>query len=453
MSQIADKIVMHRRFICVESAFGQQGHNKFWYVTVHSNGDLTTEWGRVGGPESTKTKSFGSADLAIAEAEKQIKKKTKGKKSKDGKPDSRYEEIDIVSTETGEKTFGGGNRTGLSGTSLEREAAQQIAKGDKKIEALVRYFAKKNIHNITKNTTLTYDKATGLFSTPLGVVGQQNILDAREILAELSDFVRDDRLEDDKAIPLLDKYLRLVPQSTGRNRPSLEFLIPSLSEVDKQSSVLDSLQASLDMVKNAPPDVKKKKDEPNIWNIHVSLCQDSKIVRKIHKLFNKTKQSVHTSSSLSVKNVYYVEHDAMNKAWSSRGAKLMNIWELWHGTRVGNILSILSNGLVIPPSSARHCTGRMYGDGLYFSDQSTKSLNYAQGFWGGGAYDNNCFMFLLDVAMGKYFIPRGFMGSKCPKGYDSTYAQARKSGVMNNEMIVYRTDQCNPRFLVEFSSR
>ena len=91
----------------------------------------------------------------------------------------------------------------------------------------------------------------------------------------------------------------------------------------------------------------------------------------------------------------------------------------------------------------------MFGPGAYFSDQSTKSLNYAYGYWGGSA-DNNCFMFLADVAMGKAYTPSSW-GSGFPKrGYDSTFAKAGKSGVRNNEMIVYKTNQANLKYLIEF---
>src|SRR5262249_54679202 len=152
-----------------------------------------------------------------------------------------------------------------------------------------------------------------------------------------------------------------------------------------------------------------------------------------------------------VKKVYAVEIATMRRAWEKAGKPVGNVAELWHGTKASNLLSILKGGLIIPPSNAPHCTGRMFGNGVYFSDQSTKSLNYAYGYWGGGPADNNCFMFLVDVAMGKYFVPDGPSTRLPMPGYDSTYAQASKSGVMNNEMIVYKTSQINPRFLVEFA--
>ncbi len=63
-------------------------------------------------------------------------------------------------------------------------------------------------------------------------------------------------------------------------------------------------------------------------------------------------------------------------------------------------------------------------------------------------------MFLADVAMGKIFIPKSYSDGPFPKkGYDSVFAKAGVSGVYNNEMIVYRTDQCNLVYLVEFVPR
>jgi poly [ADP-ribose] polymerase len=140
----------------------------------------------------------------------------------------------------------------------------------------------------------------------------------------------------------------------------------------------------------------------------------------------------------------------MQEGWKKSGQKVGNVVELWHGTKASNLLSILKCGLIIPPSNASFCTGRMFGNGIYFSDQSTKSLNYAYGYWSGRT-DNNCFMFLADVAMGKHYVPKS-AGEHLPKpGYDSTYAKAGVSGVINNEMIVYKTYQVNLRFLVEFA--
>jgi poly [ADP-ribose] polymerase len=108
--------------------------------------------------------------------------------------------------------------------------------------------------------------------------------------------------------------------------------------------------------------------------------------------------------------------------------------------------------IVMPTGSANVC-GRMFGNGTYLSDISTKALNYGYGYWGNGKREKNCFMFMVDTAMGKYYVPRH---SDCnlrpPPGYDSVWAKPGESGIQNNEMIVYRTSQFNLKFLVEFSN-
>ena len=174
--------------------------------------------------------------------------------------------------------------------------------------------------------------------------------------------------------------------------------------------------------------------------------------KRLLKFYNETRKSNHSCAHLWMKKVYIFEHNKMKQAFDKKGKKIGNIMELFHGTRSSNLLSIMAKGMIIPPSSASHCTGRLYADGLYFSDQSTKSLNYSYGYWGGGSRDNNCFMLLVDVAMGRYYVPKGGFHS-LPKGYDSCFAKASQSGVFNNEMIVYKTYQASPKYLIEFGNK
>ena len=54
--------------------------------------------------------------------------------------------------------------------------------------------------------------------------------------------------------------------------------------------------------------------------------------------------------------------------------------------------------------------------------------------------------------MGKTYIPNSKGYNSYPmNGYNSTFAKAGKSGVINNEMIVYKLYQANLKYLVEFS--
>lgn len=33
----------------------EEGHSKEWSITLETNGDVTTTWGKIGGPQQSKT--------------------------------------------------------------------------------------------------------------------------------------------------------------------------------------------------------------------------------------------------------------------------------------------------------------------------------------------------------------------------------------------------------------
>jgi poly [ADP-ribose] polymerase len=263
---------------------------------------------------------------------------------------------------------------------------------------------------------------------------------------------RNGELSDYSYGQLCNDYLMMIPQNVGR-KWTPQTLYTSLDDIKKQNDILDSLDASLDTVENDRSKLVQEAQDsgeiPKVFSVKLDVIDDSDTFKKLNRLYEGTRKSMHSCSHLKIKKIYTVQIDSMHEAFEKKGKPMGNVWELWHGTRVSNLLSILKIGLIVPPSNAGHCTGRMFGNGVYFSDQSTKALNYAYGYWGGGR-DNNCFMFLADVAMGKYYTPSGPSSRLPMKGYDSTYAIGNKSGVMNNEMIVPHTHQCDLKYLVQF---
>jgi len=244
----------------------------------------------------------------------------------------------------------------------------------------------------------------------------------------------------------------LVPQEVPR-KLTVEGVLPNTPAIIKQNDLLDGLEASFTSAMSTP--VKGKDDSqevaPKVFNVSLDLIESKKVFDLVSKRYSQTKHRQHVCSHLGIKKIYSVEIGNMLAEFGKKGAAVGNIQQLWHGTRSANLLSILKSGFIIPPSNASHCTGRMFGNGVYFSDQSTKALNYAYGYWSGGSVDNNCFMFLVDVAMGRSYTPKSYTDSFPKSGYDSTFAKAKFSGVQNNEMIVYKTYQINPVYLVEFA--
>lgn len=429
-------VIRSEKFIMVESG---NNHNKCWYIEEHDNGLIRTTWGRVGNALSTTDKQFGMN--SSKEYDKLVKSKLK-------KGYTKLRTIDSASSSS---------ISNIQKKNLEDIALKEIVfdKSDNQIKTMIQVFCQANIHTITSSTNITFNSTTGVFQTPCGVVTLEAINDARNILNKIYDLVKDRDFGYD-FIHYTEQYCSIIPQKV-HGRLICTKIFRDLKDVQKQNDVLDSLKDSIETIeqmKNSENDTNSS-EEPKLFNCEIKKVTDKNVIDKIKKLYQKTHQNIHACRNLKVKTVYEITIDSMKTAYENTKTewekldKELNEQELWHGTKKQNIISIMKNGMIIPPANASHCTGRMFGSGLYFSDQSTKSLNYAYGWWS-GTRDNNCYMFLSKVLMGKSYTPKGWSGcNSIPKGYDSIFAKAGVSGVQNNEMIVMPNQVC-PEYLIEF---
>lgn len=402
-------------------------NNKFWTIIEEDDGNVTTHWGRVGedGQKQCVRRPPGFFEQKCREKEK------KG-----------YTILNVIDN-------GGVSVKTVQHGELASIAAKQIRTNSSEVDKLVRRLAEVNVHNILHSTKMTYDTDSGLFQTPLGIITTENITDARKLLEDISKVVVARDWGRENFNKTVSDYMRLVPMDIGRRRVELRDIFSDIEDVRKQNDILDSLETSLAMVKVKPMDDTQQEIE-QIFDVRLEIVENPKIIDHVKKRFVDSLNSRHLSSSLRVKRVFEVDIRTVREAFEAKGRPVGNVQELWHGTKIANVLSILKQGLIIPPSNASYCTGRMFGNGIYSSDQSTKALNYASGGTWGGRFTNNCFMFLMDVAMGKPYTPSGYNEHLPKPGYDSTFAEARRSGVSNNEMIVYKTYQADLKYLVEF---
>lgn len=147
-----------------------------------------------------------------------------------------------------------------------------------------------------------------------------------------------------------------------------------------------------------------------------------------------------------------------------------NVQLLWHGTQIGNVGGILTNGFKLPPRNG------MFGRGIYFADRVSKSAQYC----GGGGPGSKGVLFLCAVNLGKMYKATGGMNglNAPPQGYDSVmgcgtnipdprdYRMHRGAripcgkttvkhgvgqvGLHHNEFIVYDLSKIAILFLIEF---
>lgn len=429
-------IVEHKKFVFCSANINS---NKVWEVVLFDNNDVEVRYGRIG--KTLQTKLHGAAGRAKMES--LIKDKTRPSDHYDG---GCYREIEVLDAPASTGTTKTSSKSDLKEIAKKQIATCVVT------QKLMEFFTEVNAHDIYQATggRITYDVSAGTFRTPIGIVTRTNVDAARKLLDDLAVFISQNQFGR-TFITALEDYLMLIPQDVGRKFDPKTFC-GDVAGVQKQSSILDGLDASIQAVMSTPKDKTKTKDkpvEPKLFNVKLAVETDGAAIDRINKFFEKGRQSQHMSSRMKLQQAYTVDMTSMKEAFAKHGAQLPNIQELWHGTSAANILSILKTGFVIPPASASHVCGRMFANGAYFANSSTKSLNYSTGFWG-GKDARRYFMFLCQVALGNFCVPSGPTSKQPPAGYDSYWAKAGKSGVINDELIVPKTSQINPIYLTEW---
>ncbi len=167
--------------------------------------------------------------------------------------------------------------------------------------------------------------------------------------------------------------------------------------------------------------------------------------------------------------------DKYHKAWKVKNIRTQKRFDdfvkdnnikdvrlLFHGSRNENWWSIINSGLVLRPTNAV-ITGKMFGFGIYYAPKAKKSLGYTSlsgSYWANGNSSSG-FMALMDVAYGKPYDVHSFesrfhtfdyaaLQKACP-GANCLHAH-EGSMLRNDEIIVYKEEQCTIKYLVELKN-
>lgn len=400
----------------------ETNNNKVWTGILYDNNDVETKWGRVG--KSLQSKRFhgvGSRYLHTKAAEKRKKGYTELKT------------VEEVGASSGKVTVPQG--------TLATVAKRDIVCSSPLVSALVDRLVKSNIHNIVTSTTITYNTVTGLFTTPLGVVTQEAIDDARVILASIKKDFKDEK----KLKQHVSKYLRLIPHDIGM-KFRVETIFPDDDQsIQKELGVLDSLQASYDAMQAAPatsatPDAPRE----SVFDLTIDIVQPGDpVYLELEKFYRKSNKPMHGYQNKKIVNAYKVNCGPVTKGFDP---KIGNLVQVFHGTSEANLLSILKTGMKVSPPSSAYIAGKMFGNGVYGSETASKSLGYTFGRWGGSSSTSG-WLFICDFAMGNAWYAN--RTGNPPAGFDSTWAKPGNVGLANDELIVYKEKQILIKYLLE----
>lgn len=420
-----------------------ENSNKVWIGIAYSDGSFETKFGRVRDEANLVSSPKKFANQAAAEHELERKRREKLRKG--------YKDTVVVDNVVQSAA------TGRSKTALSQAATEEIEGSSDKVTAeLIKYLAEVNIHHITSSTSIKYNAKTGAFSTPLGILTPDAISTARDLLVELKRLDGLKRKQKAKRAVVVRDYFQLVPKDFGMKIPAVETLIATEEQFDEEAAILDALESAIANL-DSTPRAKQKLFECKLILVPHYTDEGKETFRMVRDLYFSTRNVQHhpVAAGLQMTRLYEVEIGEMKRRFDATSAKLGNVRDdLWHGSRASNLLSILKHGLVIPPSNAAHCTGRMFGNGIYTSRQSTKALNYATDMWNrSGTSGQRTFMFLCEVALGKVHKPRSAGGTFPAKNTNTTWVEPNTGGVLNHECIVYDTSQINLRYLAEFGTK
>ena len=297
---------------------------------------------------------------------------------------------------------------------------------------------------------------------PLGTLTLTQIESGKKILQEVNNHIaglsgstNDERL-DDTIIQLSNEFYSAIPQEIplrprtedDRKRWLTRYCLNTAHKLDEKRDLLDLLGDVQGMITGfETSDVGKKYQE---INCPMEACARGSNDFNAAEKYLTESQSKHHSWKLKLKNLWRIKPHAQatyNQTMSGIG----NISPLFHGSRASNILGICKKGLLLRPPGA-YVTGSMFGNGLYFADQSTKSSQYATARFGGSSGSGNTyFMFIADVALGKikeYPDAQSHLQT-APSGYHSVKGVQGRS-LMHNEYIIYDIKQNQLQYLMEF---
>jgi hypothetical protein len=241
---------------------------------------------------------------------------------------------------------------------------------------------------------------------PLGMLSLTQIQKAYVVLQEALDALDVDR---EGGLDIFtEKYYTLIPT---RRSKGLE-PINSRETIQEKIDLLKELEQFYYIHKNQNLCLQSK-----YLSLNCNLCPVDSQTRTMIENYLTDNRGQH-NMKLSYYEAYSVERASEQKAYH-RWETLHNKQLLWHGTKMSNVVGILTNGLCINPIIPVAITGKMFGQGLYFANVPTKSAGYLRISSGIGA------MFLCEVALGNMYELKQSQSVALPSGKHSVKGLGR----------------------------
>lgn len=383
-----------------------ENNNKF-YIMEEKNGTLHIEYGRV---DSTSVK----LTKPMSEWSKLYREKTK----------KGYKDVTHLVTEKVVDEI--------------EEVDDVLAKLDEaKVNAFLDLMQKYTDGLVKTTYSVTYKSVT-----------VEQVKKAQAILDEF------DKLDKKNEKVVNEKLLELYTVIPRRMERVQNYLLPILDldkTLEKEQDNIDAMSAKVQMYEQEKANSKDNKDKPvkvkqTVLDVlGLKSMTETKTNKELDYLINQV------GGRTRVEGIFELEKPAENKTFDTWMGKQSNKQTriLIHGTRCSSVLSILKQGLKIRPSGNFQFSGKVYGNGNYFSEVVQKSLGYT-------GYDNDKILLVYEVHTGNPFVYDGWYRGNSftldyknlqQRGFDSTYVKAG-NGLLNSEIIAYNEEQCRIKYII-----
>lgn len=286
---------------------------------------------------------------------------------------------------------------------------------------------------------------TAGLSTPLGVVGEPDIREALDVLAQMPAVIDAiEKASKKRGKPKLDQFtddleklnaklFRRIPTPVGGTRVKLrDVMIKTPAQVADKEQLL---QSALGLIAAQQP---QSASAPYPVTLEEVTADEG---RMLNELLRKERCRCHDNAKLSWTRAFRVTRPADVAQFRKDLWKGGNVADLlFHGTRRATAAGILSRGL-LPTRAATAAggsySGSAYGDGVYWASNAGKSLGYT------GALAGSRVLFAGFAALGKTYVHQGRAdyGFHRPQGYDSVHAVGGND-LLHDEFIVPSADRC-----------
>lgn len=231
---------------------------------------------------------------------------------------------------------------------------------------------------------------------PLGKISSAQIRSAMQVLNRISYLIQHNgttgQLQEQS-----NKFYTLVPHAFSVKLPAI---IDSIETVNVKNEMLETL-LHMELIYGFLDEEHGEKINPldayyyKLKNAIVAVDKNSSEYKMLVGIVQSTHGQTHKTYKLEVVEIFKLNREGEDERFEA-SEQLDRHRLLWHGSRLMNFVSILTNGLKIAPPEAPP-TGYMFGKGIYFADIVSKSANYCYT----DPVNNTGLMLLCEVALGK----------------------------------------------------